>query len=327
MLNWEPQLVLLWAGSLCGLASLLLLLVWLSASWRRKHQGAHLRQAIAQRAGQQSVQVGRSKETYASTVEQLKDKASHVGARWLQGRFGASLLAKEDRQLINNAGYRDIRAARHYFVLSRGVLSIGLAILGNFLPIVRELNNMLPFIASFFGFALGWMLPKWFLMRRAAQRRKQIAEELPLFVDMLRLLQGVGLSIDQSLHTIERDFQDVLPVLGAELTIALEQYARGRTRSQSLERLAKNYANDDVELVCRLINQVDQHGGAMQEPLHRFGVRLREQRRLELKERVGKLTVKMTGVMVLTLLPALLIITAGSGFIALFRGLGRVVGG
>jgi tight adherence protein C len=35
----------------------------------------------------------------------------------------------------------------------------------------------------------------------------------------------------------------------------------------------------------------------------------------------------MTGVMVLTLLPALLIITAGSGFLALFRGLSQVAGG
>lgn len=260
-------------------------------------------------------------------MAQIKDKASGVGARWLHGRFGDSLLAQEDRQLINNSGYQDLEAARHYFVLARGVLSIGLAVLCNVLPVVSKLNQFIPFIAVFFGFALGWMLPKWAFMYRAAQRRKQIAEELPLFVDMLRLLQGVGLSMDQTLHTIERDFQDVLPVLGGELSVAVEQYARGRTRAQSLERIAQNFDNEDLEVICRLIVQVDQHGGAMQEPLHRFGVRLREQRRLELKERVGKLTVKMTGVMVLTLMPALLIITAGAGFLALFRGLGRVMGG
>ncbi|AXW36729.1 hypothetical protein CJO88_20270 (plasmid) [Ralstonia solanacearum] len=39
------------------------------------------------------------------------------------------------------------------------------------------------------------------------------------------------------------------------------------------------------------------------------------------KERVGKLTVKMTVVMVLTLLPALLIITAGPGFMSVTRSL------
>jgi len=40
-----------------------------------------------------------------------------------------------------------------------------------------------------------------------------------------------------------------------------------------------------------------------------------------LRERIGALTVKMTGVMVATLLPALLIMTAGPGFIAVFNSL------
>jgi tight adherence protein C len=36
-----------------------------------------------------------------------------------------------------------------------------------------------------------------------------------------------------------------------------------------------------------------------------------------LRERIGRLTVKMTGVMILTLLPALLIVTAGPGLITI----------
>lgn len=50
---------------------------------------------------------------------------------------------------------------------------------------------------------------------------------------------------------------------------------------------------------------------------------------MELKERVGKLTVKMTGVMVLTLLPALIIVTGGAGswpFSAVWRD-GRLMTG
>jgi tight adherence protein C len=43
-----------------------------------------------------------------------------------------------------------------------------------------------------------------------------------------------------------------------------------------------------------------------------------------MKERIGKITVKMTGVMVTTLLPALVIVTAGPGFIAIFRSLGAI---
>jgi tight adherence protein C len=60
----------------------------------------------------------------------------------------------------------------------------------------------------------------------------------------------------------------------------------------------------------------------VQEPLRVFSDRLRESRRSEMKERIGKITVKMTAVMVTTLLPALVIVTAGPGFIAVFHSLG-----
>jgi tight adherence protein C len=73
-----------------------------------------------------------------------------------------------------------------------------------------------------------------------------------------------------------------------------------------------------------LLVQVDRHGGAVQEPLQKFSDRLREHRRMELKERIGKITVKMTGVMVTTLLPALVIVTAGPGFLAIVRSLGAL---
>ncbi|WP_251278536.1 type II secretion system F family protein, partial [Enterobacter hormaechei] len=63
--------------------------------------------------------------------------------------------------------------------------------------------------------------------------------------------------------------------------------------------------------------QVHAHGGAVQEPLRQFSIRLREQRRNSLKEKVGKLSVKMTVVMMLTLLPALMLVLAGPALVAL----------
>ncbi|MNN89344.1 hypothetical protein D3C81_2071520 [compost metagenome] len=55
----------------------------------------------------------------------------------------------------------------------------------------------------------------------------------------------------------------------------------------------------------------------MQEPLKQFGMRLREQRRMKMKEKVGKLSVKMTVVMMVTLLPALMLVLGGPAIISL----------
>ena len=60
--------------------------------------------------------------------------------------------------------------------------------------------------------------------------------------------------------------------------------------------------------------------------MREHGVRLREQRQMESKEKIGKLSVKMTIVMMLTLLPALMIVLAGPAIIALAGTLTRMGG-
>ncbi|CAB3734541.1 MULTISPECIES: type II secretion system F family protein [Achromobacter] len=265
-----------------------------------------------------------SKGKFASATR----AADAFGKRLSEGRLADALLAAEDRKMVDMAGYADIGTARSRFVAARFGLAILFPVLAVVLDLKKHLINssMGVLIAAFFGFAIGYMLPKWIVRRRMARRRRMAADELPLLIDLLRLLQGVGLSIDQSMQVLIKEFAQVLPVLSSELRLASELYVRGRTREQSLARLATGFDNDDLSAICRLIAQVDQHGGAVQEPLNRFGERLRDKRRLELKEKVGKTTVKMTGVMILTLLPALLIVTGGAGFIAVLRGMSRLGG-
>jgi tight adherence protein C len=98
----------------------------------------------------------------------------------------------------------------------------------------------------------------------------------------------------------------------------------GRSRQQSLRRLAESFGDEDLRSLVQLMLQVHEHGGAVQEPLRQFSVRLREQRRSALKEKVGKLSVKMTIVMMLTLLPALMLVLSGPAIIALANAVNRL---
>lgn len=257
-------------------------------------------------------------------VRAMFDSTAELGRKWGEGRIGAQLLAAEDRLLVDRCGFKDPVRARSQFIFARAVLGLGLP-LGVWMYLEKGGSSFqVEALGLFFAFGVGYMVPKWVLQKMASSRVKRAADELPLLIDLLRLLQGVGLSIDQSLHVIVTEFGMVIPVLASELEIAINQHARGLGREQSLQRLATGFDNDDLAAVARLIVQVDKHGGAVQEPLKQFSERVREQRRMLLKERVGKLTVKMTGVMVLTLLPALIIVTAGAGFLAVFRGLARL---
>lgn len=249
------------------------------------------------------------------------DRLVTHAARWVDSPLGRQLVADEDRQLLDQCGVNDNRGKTLFFV-TRVVLGILLPVLA-WVFVARNTPTSL-LTCGLFGFGLGYMGPKWVMQWKARERRRQAGDELPLLIDLLRLLQGVGLSIDQSMHVIETEFTKTLPVLSGELRIAARQYLNGRTREQSLRRFSTVFDNDDISAIAQLIVQVDHHGGAVQQPLQQFSDRVREKRRLDMKEKVGKLTVKMTGVMVVTLLPALLIITGGTGFLAIIRTLAKV---
>ncbi|RQO34665.1 secretion system protein [Herminiimonas sp. KBW02] len=251
-------------------------------------------------------------------------------AHWVDTPLGKQLVAQEDRTLLDQCGVNDSRGKTLFFA-TRVLLGIGLPILAWIIfsdksRTIWLIAGFMGFALGYMGFALGYMGPKWVMQIRAKERRQKAAEELPLLIDLLRLLQGVGMSIDQSLHVVENEFSRSLPILSKELQMAAQQYMNGRTREQSLRRFSTVFENEDMSAVARLIAQVDRYGGAVQQPLQQFSDRLREQRKLDMKEKVGKLTVKMTGVMVLALLPALLIITGGAGFLAIVRVLSKMGG-
>lgn len=315
------------------LAALLVLAAAAALGWfRHVRQRRRVDRAIATSGG--GAPAGRGEAAAgqdgppAGWLRETAQAAVALGERWAGKRYGRLLLDPQDRQLLDLGGYADPARARALFRVARALLAAGLPLAA--LSLRTDLLPGWPLaekaVLAFLGFGLGWMLPKWAVARRVARRRRQAGEELPLLIDLLRLLQGVGLSMDQGLHVVTTEFRQVMPVLAGELHWSVQQYARGRSREQSLARLAGGYGNDDLAAICRLIVQVDRHGGAVQEPLNRFSERVREKRRLELREKVGRLTVKMTGVMVLTLLPALLIVTGGAGFLAVMRGLSRVGG-
>ena len=255
-------------------------------------------------------------------AQQLQQQIAKVGERWIDTPLGQRIVTEDDRKLLEECGFYG-EYVRALFGGIRMVLPLVLALLG-FLVAPTVVKGLL---WAFTGFAIGYLAPKWVLKQRAQDRRRRVDDELPAMVDMLRLLQGVGLSIDQSLQVIANEFHSMLPVLAAEFGRANQQFASGRPREQTLMRISRMFDNEDLKGLITLLTQVDRFGGAVQEPLRQFGMRLQENRRARMKDRIGKLTVKMTMVMVITLLPSLLIITAGPGFMGVMRSLTHISGG
>ncbi|KRF02111.1 hypothetical protein ASG87_11555 [Frateuria sp. Soil773] len=252
----------------------------------------------------------------------LMDTLESLGRHFEDGRLGKALLAPEDRLLLDQAN-RNTRSGRAIFLGLRLALALLLPAL---VALWLRPTGVRALLELFAALAAGVLLPKFALNAWATRLRKRVEDELPLLIDLLRLLQGIGFSMDQSLQTIAERFYTVLPVLGREIRDANAAYIRGRPRDQSLRRLAESFDNEDLKSLVLIILQVHQHGGAVQEPLRQFAERLREQRKMGMKEKTGKLSVKMTIVMMLTLLPALMLVLAGPAVVSLIGTMAKLKG-
>lgn len=252
--------------------------------------------------------------------QRLLEQVSALGRQLEGSRLQAWLLAPEDRLMLEQAGWNTRRGTAAFLGL-RLLLALLLPVL--VLLALRPTGIRAP-VLMLSALAAGVLLPKLVLRSWAQSLRKRASDELPLLIDLLRLLQGVGFSIDQSLQMLGDKLRGALPVLGRELHEANIAYGRGRGRAQSLRRMGESFGNEDLYSLVQMMVQVHQHGGAMQEPLRQFGARLREQRRMQMKEKVGKLSVKMTVVMMLTLLPALMLVLAGPAVLALASVVARM---
>lgn len=309
-------------AALVGLASLALGLdFWLGA--RRKAQARQRLDAVL--AGDRPAPVDAEGEASvkrrpgAATARRLGDSMASWGERVSVSRFGQMSLEDEDVRLLALCNFRDLRS--RYIFLGIRMLTPLLLMAGVGLFWTGSATNF--WLALFAAGAFGFLLPKWVLKALAARRHSRVEVELPWLLELLQLLMGVGLSVDQSLQLVINDFRGTAPVLADELGIANQQFSAGRSREQSLQRLVKLFDNDDLKVFVDLLTQIDRYGGSVQEPMKRFGDRLLEQRRNRVREKIGVITVKMSAVMILFLLPALLIVAGGPGFIGILRALGN----
>lgn len=227
----------------------------------------------------------------------------------------------EERRLLVQAGFRGLRPLMIFSALRVGlpivgVVALSLAWLGSPLESKFAIN-------VFTVVALGYLAPKYVVKWLATRRLAGIADELPLFVDFLRMLQGVGLNLEQSLLVITDTQAAILPSLAEEMREAMRQISSGRQRSAAFEKLANELGVAELQELVSIIIQADRYGSPLQEPLAYLSNQLVERRRFEVQAKVGKSAAKMAVVMVTCLLPALLIVTAGPGFIAILKALSK----
>lgn len=168
-----------------------------------------------------------------------------------------------------------------------------------------------------FGLGLGFIVPRKALRWAAERRRLAIREEMPIVLNLMRLLFDAGLSLEHTLKAISDQGKQISPHLSSEFAGVLVRIQHGQDRGEALEEMAQRLKIDELTETVAILKQAARFGGSLRESLLRY-LHLMEERRLtDLRDKVGKLSAQMTVVMVVFMFPALMIFLAGPGFMAL----------
>lgn len=239
-------------------------------------------------------------------------------------RKWAARLGKSDPEtlvLLARLGWRSSRRRALFFAIQLG-LPLALTLLTLLLQSRLDEPPAMPWLALFIAFAIGYLVPKRVLAAQVRLRQERLAQEVSLMIPMLRMLFEVGMTVEQALRVLAQEGAEILPEMAVELRQVLGRVDAGLELGQELRQVALLMQVDDMTDCFAILEQLIYQGGGAMASLLSLKELLDDRRMTTLQERVSKMSAKMSVVMMLFLFPALLIVLAGPGFVAIIQALG-----
>jgi tight adherence protein C len=237
-------------------------------------------------------------------------------------RFGqrSVSLDSETQILLNRIGWRRSSQRSLFAACQIGVPLVAVCLV--LLVQMLFFNDLkYPFMAPAFALGLGYLAPKRALAAAAARRQKRAVIEISTFIPLLRILFESGMAVEQALRVLSNEGRQLLPVLSSELRVMLVRVDSGLELGDELNKAAALLAVDEFTDTCVILNQLIHQGGGAMKSLLALKQLIDDRRLTRLQEYISKLSAKMSVVMMVFLFPALLIVLAGPGFIAISKAL------
>lgn len=242
---------------------------------------------------------------------------------------GGPFISQADRDkiqaLLVRAGFRRREAIGTYttakMAASLAGLSGGLALtlaagVGDGTPVVQVLTVIICAVVS--GLA-----PEVVVQRIAARRREEIRAHLPDAIDLMIITANAGHSLDVSLGRVAREIERSAPALGDELSVTIAELRGLSDRRQPLENLARRTDLKEVRSVTATLIQTLRYGTPLVQSLKALAQEMREARMLAIEEKAARLPALLSLPLMLFIMPAVFIVTAGPGVLAVMEAFTR----
>ena len=174
---------------------------------------------------------------------------------------------------------------------------------------------------------LGWLLPQQVLHKLVKRYRQKLQDALPDTVDLLGIVLGTGLALDQAMTRVSEEMQFIYPELASEFYTVVMQVKAGQERSKAFQQLVRRTGIEDIKSLASMIIQSERFGTSLSQALKVYAEALRTRRKLRAEAMVAKAGIKMLFPIVLFILPALFVVALVPGLLSALRDLRGGIGG
>ena len=237
---------------------------------------------------------------------------------YLVSRMGGEGWIRDTERELAQAGIRNRNATALYLA---GSVAFMLVVVCSMFYIQLGKDFGSQFGGMISAFLLGYIIPPQVLHRLVKRYRAKLQEALPDTVDLLGIVLGTGLALDQAMLRVSDEMQFIYPDLANEFATVVMQVKAGQERSVAFTQLIKRTGIEDIKSLAAMIIQSERFGTSLSQALNVYAQSLRQKRRLRAEAAVGKAGIKMLIPIVIFILPVLFIVTLVPGLAIALAGL------
>ncbi|MEP1329046.1 type II secretion system F family protein [Pseudophaeobacter sp.] len=233
-------------------------------------------------------------------------------ASFLEPQNAEELSAMELK--LRQAGYQSKDAVRFFHFAQMALGLVGLAAGLFYVYVINadfEFDGQAMALRIIGPGGAGYMLPKYWVTRRIAERKEQIEAGFPDSLDMMLVCVEAGQSLDQSIVRVADELRASYPDLAFEFQIVANEMKAGKDKEKVLRDMGTRCGVQDISSFVTVMIQSAAFGTSIAEALRVYAGEMRDKRVMRAEEAANKLPVKMTLATMMLTVPPLLIILVG----------------
>ncbi|TNE38607.1 MAG: type II secretion system F family protein [Alphaproteobacteria bacterium] len=169
---------------------------------------------------------------------------------------------------------------------------------------------------------LSSFLPVLYLKSRLASREREIEQAVPDMIDLLILCTEAGLTLEVALSRAIEALGPYARALAQEMRITLNEFRILPDKSMALNNLEQRTGSVSLKYLVLALRQSERYGTSVGGALRAVAEENRKTAMLTLETRAARMPALLSVPLILLILPPVIALAAGPGFVLLLRSIG-----